>query len=737
MKGAPTPGNKAGAAQPGTSQPARRFTLEELKLLREGRQNLTEIRRQAELPTPVKPGADEVVEDEAGKGKKGIPAKGKDSRAAERARRTEQRKVKTRDVIITDGHVELDDQSLGSKVGRRAALLRKQKRAKLPGTIERKGKVPIAFPITVRSLSEAIGMKSGELLFKLKDLANALFTINSSVEPAVAELIAGEKGIELDIQRQKDAEQDMFDAHDEAADDESKLESRAPVVVIMGHVDHGKTTLLDTIRKKYGMDSDVVSSEAGGITQVIRAWRVEKDGKPITFLDTPGHEAFTKMRARGANVTDIAVIVVAANDGVMPQTEEAISHAKAAGVSIIVAINKVDLPDANLKKTEQQLYSLELLPDTMGGDCPFVYTSAAKGDGIDDLLENIALLAELAELKANPHKSAQGVCLEAYLSGDQGVNATLLIQQGTLRKGEAIICGSSYGRVRAMYDDMGRSIETAGPSTPVRIIGLDEVPNADDHFHVVPELATARLIAEKRKQRFQEASLNRFTPVTLDSFSLNASKTKITELKVILKAEARGSVEAIKKELEKLVHEEVRVRVLHSGIGAITESDVQLALTSPADSMVVGFNVVPDDAAIKLADEKDIPLREYNIIYELTNDIKAALEGKLKPEERVIHLGRAVVREVFKIRSVGTIAGCYVTQGTVERNAKIRVIRDGAVIFPPPERTAQLDSLKRFKDDVKEVREGYDCGMKVLGFDDVKTGDVIEAYRIEQVQRKL
>jgi translation initiation factor IF-2 len=372
----------------------------------------------------------------------------------------------------------------------------------------------------------------------------------------------------------------------------------------------------------------------------------------------------------------------------------------------------------------------------MGGDVQFVRTSAVKGTGVGELLETISLVAELKELKANPHKPAQGTCLEAYLSGDEGVMATLLVQQGTLHRGDVVVCGAAFGRVRAMYDDLGRPIQEAGPSVPVRITGLDEVPNADDHFHAVTELAKAREIAERRKERQQEASLTRFTPVTLDK--LGAAKApKVTELKVILKAEARGSVEAIRKELEKLVHEEVRVRVLHAGIGAITEGDVQLALASPQDSMVVGFNVVPDDAALKLAEERGVPIREYNIIYKLTEDIKSALEGKLKPEERVIHLGRAIVRQTFKISKVGTAAGCYVTQGTIERSAKIRVIRDGAVIFPPGEKVASLESLKRFKDDVKEVKEGYDCGMKVAGYDDIKVGDVIEAYRIEQVQRTL
>ena len=712
-------------------------------MLRSGK-TVADIKRDAEQVHVPKPGFTPAEEgDEEGEKKKGgpgvkgaAPGAGKDQRAKERQIRTEQRKVKTKDIVIgQDGQVDVENENFGSKHGRRAALLKKQKMRQLKGTIERKGKVPITLPITVRSLCEAIGMKSVELLFKLKDLTNSLFTINSTVEVDIAELIAGEKGVELDIQKPKSVEDDLFEEHKEAAEDESKLEPRAPVVTIMGHVDHGKTSLLDRIRKTYGLESNVVASEHGGITQVIRAWRVEKDGKPITFLDTPGHEAFTKMRARGANVTDIAVIVVAADSGVQPQTEEAVSHAKAAGVSIVVAINKMDMPGADPMKVERQLYNLGLLPDNMGGDVQFIRTSAVKGTGIDELLETLALVAEIKDLKANAHKSGQGTCLEAYLSGDEGVMATFLVQQGTLRKGDVLVCGAAYGRVRAMYDDLGRPISIAGPSVPVRITGLDQVPNADDHFHVVADLARAREISESRKIRETEAGYNIRQAVKLDS--LAEAKTKITELKVILKAEARGSVEAIRKELEKLVHDEVRVRVLHAGIGAITESDVQLALASPLDTLVVGFNVVPDNEAIKLADERDIPIREYQIIYKLTEDIKAAMEGKLKPEERVIHLGRALVRETFKISKVGTVAGCYVTQGTVERSAKIRLIREGVVVFPQGERTASLDSLKRFKDDVREVKEGYDCGIKLAGYDDIKVGDVIEAYRIEQVKRTL
>ena len=446
------------------------------------------------------------------------------------------------------------------------------------------------------------------------------------------------------------------------------------------------------------------------------------------------------MRARGANVTDIVVIVVAATDGVMPQTEEAIAHARAADVRIVVAINKVDMPNANVERTRRQLYSLNLLPDDMGGDTQFVETSAVTGQGVDDLLTAILLEAELnipEELQADPDRPATGTCLEAYMTGDEGVMATVLVQQGTLKRGDIVLCGSTFGRVRAMFGDTGVAAQEAGPSTPVRITGLNEVPNADDPFYVVEDLTQAQEIAEVRRQKDRESQLNKFAPVSLDSLTAAKNKTKITELKVILKAEARGSVEAIKKELEKLTHEEVRTRVLHAGIGAITESDVQLALTSPEDTLVVGFNVTADDAALKLAGEWGVTLSEYQIIYNLVDDVKAALEGRLKPLEEVIHLGRAVVRATFKHGKIGTIAGCYVTSGTIERTARVRVIRDGVVAYPPAEKVALLDSLKRFKDDAKDVREGFECGLKIAGYDDIKVGDVIEAFKIEIRQRTL
>ncbi len=684
-----------------------------------------EAKHMSTIGTPPAPGAEPSDEEgEEGKGR----GRARPGSVLGREQRRAQRDIRARDrrgpgVQLQGGQVVLlEDDRPGRKI-RRPKL--KPKR----GTEPRKGKVQITPPITVRALCEALGLAFPRVLQKLESLGVPFgsVNINSVIDTEMAELVAADHEVELEIRKPQDAEEQLL-ASLEAPDEPDKLQPRAPIVTVMGHVDHGKTSLLDRIRA-----SNVVDTEAGGITQVIRAWRVEHDGKWITFLDTPGHEAFTKMRARGAQVTDIAVIVVAATDGVMPQTEEAISHAKAAGVSIVVAINKVDMPNANVTKTRQQLYSLGVLPDNMGGDVPFVETSAVTGQGIDELLEAILLVAELKELRANPDKSAQGTCLEAHLRGDEGVFATLLVRAGTLRRGDIVICGAAYGRVRAMYNDLGQPINEAGPSVPARITGLDEVPNADDPFHVVADLAIAREIAEKRKSRLQAESMVKGTLGTLESLM----QAKVSELKIILKADFRGSVEAIRKELDKFDHDEVRVRLLHAGIGAITVSDVQLALTSPKDTIIVGFNCVPDDDALRLAEEKGVQIREYSIIYNLTADIKAALEGRLKPREEIVHLGRAIVRDTFKISRVGTVAGCYVTHGVIERSAKVRIIRNGVVVYPPQDKVAGLESLKRFKEDAREVAQGFECGIKIAGYDDIKVDDVIEAYRIEQVQRTL
>jgi translation initiation factor IF-2 len=715
LKPQPKPADKG----PKIAQPIAQMTKEHIE------QHQSRPIRPEDLLRPQQPAAPavETEEDDDKKDKKrAIP--GREERQKKRNIRAEERKKGPTDLAIVDGKVQYTDE----EERRRRHIGKKIKEKLKPVIKQRPTKLELEPPITIRLLSEELGIRSVELLFKVKEHGvTSSLTINSVIDKDMAELVASDFGCELKVVAPLTDEEKFLETIN-PPDQPEDLVLRAPIVTVMGHVDHGKTSLLDKIRR-----SNIVATEAGGITQVIRAWRVDHGGKPVTFLDTPGHEAFTQMRARGAQVTDVAVIVVAADDGVMPQTEEAISHAKAAGVSLVIAINKIDMPSANINRTRQQLYSLDVLPDNMGGDTPFVETSAATGKGIDELLDQLAVVAELKELKANPKKHASGTCLEANLSEGEGVQATLLVSDGTLKRGDIILCGASSGRVRQLYNDMGQPIDEAGPSVPVRVTGLDFVPSAGDSFIVVPDLNVAAEVAEQRREKQRETSVIKRPALTLERLT----ETKIQELKVILKADFRGSIEAIKKELEKLKHAEVRVRVLEAGIGFITENDVWLALASPEDTMIVGFNAVPTDRALSFAEERGIKLHEYNIIYNLTNDIRAALEGKLKPREEVIHLGRAIVRETFKISRVGTIAGCYVTQGNIKRNAKVRVIREGVVIYPPQDRSASLDSLKRFKEDVGEVREGFECGMKVAGYDDIKVGDVIEAFRIDQVQRTL
>ncbi|MBL8825074.1 MAG: translation initiation factor IF-2 [Planctomycetia bacterium] len=717
----------APSAQPGVLKPSVKFTPDMLAGINTTKGPVTakDIIRKIEekhfedKAKSKKDHGDDLVDEDDDKLRPG-QVKGREERHKKRSMRA---KAREDDIRKLTQLLDDDDDTPSPQ------RLHRVHRAPRQGTLPRKGTiVDVHTPITVRSLSENLGVKATDLIKKLM-AKGQMVTINTGLDELAAEELAIELGIEIKIIKEQEAEELVL-AEFSKKTEEHALIHRPPIVTVMGHVDHGKTSLLDRIR-----ESNVVASEAGGITQHIRAWKVNHGGKDITFLDTPGHAAFTQMRARGANVTDIVVLVVAADDGIMPQTDEAISHAKAAGVPIIVAINKVDLPNANLNRTRQQLYSKELIPDDMGGDTPFIETIANKDRprGINELLDMILLVAELKDLKADPERAATGTCLEARVNGDEGVVANFLVQDGTLRRGDTILCGTTVGRVRQMYSDLGKTLDEAGPSTPVRIIGLDEAPEASDKFYVVDDIAQAREIAESRIQKQRDAINIKRSTFRLEDLG----KAKATELKIILKADVKGSIEAIKKDLEKLTHDEVKIKLLHTAVGGITESDVQLALASPEDSLIIGFNVVPDDDARKLADVNNIQLKLYDIIYKLSDDLKLALEGKLKPKEEVIHLGRAVVRDTFKISRVGTVAGCHVTSGTIERSAKVRLIRDGVVIYPPSERTAALDSLKRHKDDVREVREGYECGIKIAGFDDVKVGDVIEAFRVEQVQRTL
>jgi len=590
----------------------------------------------------------------------------------------------------------------------------------------RKGKAVVELPATVRSFSEAIGVPARQVLGKLLGFGK-MSNINAVIDDETAELLAVELGVEVDFKAAVDLEDQLLTQFDEFEDPEDSLVSRAPVVTFLGHVDHGKTSLLDRI-----INIDVVSGESGGITQHIRAYRIEKDGRPIAFVDTPGHEAFTEMRARGANVTDIAVLVIAADDGVMPQTEEAISHARAAEVPIVIALNKMDLPGVNIDRIYQQLAEHELLPTEWGGDTEVIKCSAITGDGVDDLLETLVTLAELHDYKANPNRPAAGTCIEAELHEGRGVISKLLVQKGTLKVGDVIVCGESYGRVKAMYDTLlGEQVthETAGPSTPVNVTGLDVAPGAGAHFYVMDDITKAREIAGSRASVSKRQSLGGTqVHVTLENLFDHLGQEEVQTLNLILRADVKGSIEAILKELEKLDHPEVQIKVLQATVGGITEADIHLADAS--DAVVIGFNVVPDEGARALARDRGVQVRRYEIIYKVTEDLKASLEGMLKPELRESDLGRALVLRLFPISRIGTVAGCRILSGVIQRDCRMRVTRENRILGVYP-----LDSLRRDKDDAREVREGFECGIKLVGFNDLKEGDVLEAYKIEEVAR--
>ncbi|MBI2827394.1 MAG: translation initiation factor IF-2 [Planctomycetia bacterium] len=619
-----------------------------------------------------------------------------------------------------------EDES-GGRIRRARA---KPKRTGTSTAAPRKSNVVLQLPATVRSFSEAIGVPVKAVLGKLLALGTELSTnaINAEMDSERVQFLALEFGVEIELRQPVDLEDQLLSAVTDREDDPEQLELRPPVVTFLGHVDHGKTSLLDRI-----IGIDVASGESGGITQHIRAYRVERDGRTVSFVDTPGHEAFTEMRARGANVTDVAVLVVAADDGVMPQTEEAISHAHAAGVPIVVALNKVDLPGINYDRIYSQLVTAGLQPTEWGGDTELVKCSALTGQGIDELLETLLTIAELHDYKANPHRPAFGTCLEAELHEGRGVVAKLLVQNGTLKIGDVIVCGPSFGRVKAMYDTLhpGATHQSAGPSMPVNVTGLNVAPGAGDRFVVLDKIDQARDIAEKRASATRVIALGGApTHVTLETLFERLGGDGVQTLNLILRADVRGSIEAIRKEFTKLEHPEVQIKILQATVGGITEADVHLADAS--DAIIIGFNVVPDEGARSLAEEKGVQIRRYDIIYQVTDDLKKALEGLLKPEHREVDLGRALVQRTFTISRVGTIAGCRVLAGTIERNSRVRVIRDSRVIGDYP-----LESLRREKDDVREVREGFECGMKLAGFNDVKEGDVLEDYRVEEVARTL
>ncbi|MBR4260701.1 MAG: translation initiation factor IF-2 [Clostridia bacterium] len=578
--------------------------------------------------------------------------------------------------------------------------------------------ISIPEKITVKDLSTELKKTSSEVIKKLFGLG-IMATINNELDFDTAFLVASEFGVTANKKEVVNEEDILFD---ESEDSEDELEARPPVVVVMGHVDHGKTSLLDAIRS-----TNVIEGEAGGITQHIGAYKVNVNGREITFLDTPGHEAFTSMRARGAQITDIAILVVAANDGVMPQTVEAINHAKAANIPIIVAVNKIDLPEANVEKVKQELMQYELVSEEWGGDTIFVPISAKQGTNLDTLLEMVLLVADMQELKANPNKQSKGVVIEARLDKAKGPIASVLVQRGTLDVGDTVVVGTSIGRIRAMKNDKGQNVKEAGPSTPVEIMGLTEVPEAGDTFYEVKNEKMAKHLIEKRRAQEREKMIKSST-VTLNNLFEKMASDELKQLNLIVKADVQGSAEAVKQSLEKLSNDEVKVKVIHSVPGAINESDVQLA--KAAGAIIIGFNVRPVGTAKELADREGVEIKLYSIIYQAIEDVEAAMKGMLDPifEEKII--GNAQVRQTFKVSSVGTIAGCFVLDGRIERNAGVRVIRDNVVIHE-----GKLASLKRFKDDVKEVTKGFECGVQIEDYNDIKEDDIIEAFIMEEVKR--
>ncbi len=619
----------------------------------------------------------------------------------------------------------LDDED---GLGRRRRGSRPRRGTTVSTAAPRKANATIQVPCNVRAFSEAIGLPASEVLKKLLAFGmSTMPSMASMLDRDTVELLAAELGVQLDIKTAEDLEKELLAGFDAADEDPTLRVTRAPVVTFLGHVDHGKTSLLDRI-----LGINVASRESGGITQHMRAYTVQRNELPITFVDTPGHEAFTQMRARGANVTDCAVIVVAADDGVMPQTEEAISHARAASVPIVVCINKIDLPGADVDRIYQQLAANELLPTEWGGETEVVKTSAVTGAGVDDLLDTLLTIAELHDLRANPDRSAAGVCLDASIHEGRGVVACLLVQKGTLKVGDAVVCGEASGNVKAMQDTLlRRKIAEAGPSVPVFVSGFDVAPGPGDRFQVVDSIALAREVAVKRTSISRHSTLvSAPVHVTFENLLDRLGTQKTPTLNLILRADVRGSIEAILKELQKLDHPEVKIRVLQATVGGVTEADVQLADAS--DAVIIGFNVVPDERARSLAEDLGVQVRRYEIIYQVTDDLRKALEGMLAPEKREATLGRAVVQRTYSISRIGVIAGCRVISGIIARNGRLRIIRDSRIVGE-----YGIESLKREKDDAREVRDGLECGIKLAGFNDIKEGDILECYRVEEVARTL
>ncbi len=632
--------------------------------------------------------------------------------------RFEEKHVLNKRALIKN-QVDIDDFDENKSGYRKFRPVKKQKNVAESNVIKIEKAVINTEIIPLKVLSEKIGVTAAEITKKLFK-EGIMKTINDSIDFDTAAFIADDFGVELELKLDKTAEDVLSEGFDDASQDQTNLTKRPPVVTVMGHVDHGKTSILDRIRK-----TNVTAGEAGGITQHIGAYQVTAGGETITFLDTPGHAAFTAMRARGAQATDIAILVVAADDGIMPQTVEAISHAKAADVPIIVAINKIDKPEANIDRIKTQLTDHGLLPEEWGGDAILCPVSAKTGEGFDNLLENINLVAEIRDLKANPDRKAKGVVIEAKLDQGKGPIATVLVQNGTLKISDSVIVGTVTGKIRAMVDDKGRRVTSAGPSMPVSIMGLDEVPNSGDILFAVEQEKLTKLVAEERKNKERENMIKASQTVTLDDVFNKIAEGGMKGLNIIVKADVQGSVEAVKQSLEKLSNEEVKVRVIHAAAGAINESDIMLAESSSA--IIIGFNVRPDSNAKQVAERSGVDIKLYRVIYEAIEDVQKALKGMLAPKFTEVYLGKAEVREVFKISGVGQVAGSYVTEGKISRNCKLRIYRDDVMICE-----GDVHQLKRFKDDVKEVAQGFECGISIERFNDIKVGDFIECYQVEE-----
>ena len=703
-----------------------------------------------EKPAEKKPEAAPKAEEKpAPKAEEKKPAP-KPEKPAEPERRRERRVVDTSAVQVNSARFDdrVDDlvservqnyqggkQRIGGKKGQQQQSRKDNKFAKgnksrneeqeklrrLQMEVARKAPVTVKIPdeITVGELASRMKKTAGEVI-KCLMMNGVMAGINQAIDFDTAEFVATELGCKVEREITVTIEERIIDDHEDTAEE---LQGRAPVVVVMGHVDHGKTSTLDAIR-----NTSVTAGEAGGITQHIGAYTVECNGQPITFLDTPGHAAFTSMRARGAMCTDIAILVVAADDGIMPQTIESINHAKSAGVPIIVAINKMDKPEANPDKIKQQLTEHDLIPEEWGGDTIICPISAKTGMGLDNLLEMVLLTAEVQELKANPDRRAKGTVIEARLDKTRGPIATLLVQNGTLKQGDIIIAGTAVGRVRVMTNDKGRTVKTAGPSIPVEITGLAEVPAPGDEFNAVTDERMARELVEQRKQAAKDAAANAMQKVTLDNLFAKMQEGEMKELSLIVKADVQGSAEAVKASLEKISNEEVRVRVIHTGVGAINESDILLAST--AGAIIVGFNVRPDAGAQASAQRTSVDMRFYRVIYDAIDEIEAAMKGMLAPKYQEVVIGHAEVRMTYKVSAIGTIAGCMVKDGKVTRDAQVRVLRDNVVIHE-----GEVGSLQRFKDQAKEVTAGFECGMSILKFNDIKEGDIFECFAMEEVKR--